>query len=548
MNYTSVPSKHTIFGPCTKQIHFETLPDPCSEECCMGGWDNQLATVDLNAWVLDKEKEIEERGWMVKKDEAFQDIPPYRIFGEEENNTSTIKGNSENPKKGWTILSLFKGGSKPREYKPDPKYGPTQLAVDHHGHGDKGVKLLKLGHDVTVVERFSSLRVTGLQIDLRGHGIEVMKRMGLEQAFRDKSAPEKGLQIVDRSGRRRAYFPANKDKSGKAKQNFTTDFEIMRGDLCRIMYDVTKDRIKYIFGTAVESFKEKENSVEVRFTDGKMDQFDLWVGADGQGSRTRKMMLGPDTADAFYPLNGVYIAYFTIPRPIQEGEEYIATSYIAPGRRGVMTRRQNPHAIQVYLGCTTDSERLKSSRPGDVKEEKSALTEIFQGAGWQTEDILKALPDVDDFYLERLGLVKLPSWFHGRVALVGDAAYCPSANTGMGTTSAIVGAYILAGEISRHCKRSNEEDADGGGHEDTQDGLTTALKAYEQKFKPFMDQVQKGISEDKGWSSISTPFGIAILNCFLGIASFFKMNIGKWFLREDAKGWDLPEYEEMLRD
>jgi 2-polyprenyl-6-methoxyphenol hydroxylase-like FAD-dependent oxidoreductase len=260
------------------------------------------------------------------------------------------------------------------------------------------------------------------------------------------------------------------------------------------------------------------------------------------------MMLGSDTADGFYPLGGggVYIAYFTIPRPIQEGEEYIATAYMAPGKRGVMTRRHSPNEIQVYLGCQ-NSERLKNVRRGDVKEEKKALEEIFQGAGWQIEEMLKSLKDADDFYCERMGVVKLESWFRGRVTLVGDAAYCPSANTGMGTTSGIVGAYILAGEIGRHSGGSNREDADGG--DNINNGLATALKAYEQKFRPFMDQVQKVVLEDSGWSGIwSTAFGIAIINFLMGVASLLSVNIGKYFLKEAVKGWDLPEYEEIRLD
>jgi 2-polyprenyl-6-methoxyphenol hydroxylase-like FAD-dependent oxidoreductase len=430
------------------------------------------------------------------------------------------------------------------------KYIMARMKVLISGGGIAGTALAfwlsKLGHDVTVIERFPSLRATGLQIDLRGHGIEVMRRMGLEKDFRSKLAPEQGLQIVDKSGRRRAYFPAN--RGSKGPQNFTTDFEIMRGDLCRLIYDATKDRAKYVFETSIESFQKKDSSVEVRFADCKTERFDLLVGADGQGSRTRKMMLGSDTADGFYPLGGggVYIAYFTIPKPIQEGEEYVATSYMAPGKRGMMIRRHSPHEIQVYLGCQ-NSERLKNVRRGDVKEEKKALAEIFQGAGWQTEEILKSLKDADDFYYERMGIVKLECWSRGRVTLVGDAAYCPCANTGMGTTSGIVGAYILAGEIGRHCGGSNREDADG--RDDTNDGLTTALKAYERKFRPFMDQVQKGVLEDSGWSGISsTAFGIAIMNCLFGVASLSRVNIGKYFLKEEVKGWDLPEYEEMLRD
>lgn len=402
--------------------------------------------------------------------------------------------------------------------------------------------LSKLGHDVTVIERFPSLRVTGLQIDLRGHGIEVMKRMGLEQAFRSKQAPEQGLQVIDGKGRRWAYFPAN--KSGDGLQSFTSDFEIMRGDLCRIMYSAaTKHGAKYVFGISITNFEEKQNSVEVHFTNGNTENFDLVVGADGVRSRTRKIMLGSDAPDAFHPIGNIYVAYFTVRQPIQKDEEYIATSYTAPGRRAIMTRRHSPDEIQVYLGLNSDSERLKNARPGDVKEEKAALAEIFQGAGWRADEILASLlTDSQDFYCERMGLVKLDSWSQGsRVTLVGDAAYCPSATTGMGTTCGIVGAYILAGEIGRYCNIHKND-------KDKASDLATALEAYEQKFRPFIDQVTQGVSEAT-WNALpSTSFGIAVMNCILGVASLLRLDIiGKWFLRENVKDWDLPDYEEMLQ-
>lgn len=400
--------------------------------------------------------------------------------------------------------------------------------------------LSKLGHDVTVVERFPSLRTSGLQVDLRGHGVEVMKRMGLEQAFRSKSAPELGMQLVDKSGKRRAFFPAN--KSAKGLQSFTSEFEIMRGDLCSLMYDATKHHTKYIFGTLVESFEEKGNSVEIRYADGKTGSFDLWVGADGLWSRTRRMMNGPGVPDTFTPLGDLYTGYFTIARPIQEGEEYVATSYIAPGRRGMMTRRHNEDTLQVYLGCKSGSNQLKAAR-GDTGAEKEILRDIFKGAGWKTEEFTKAMMDADDFYLEHMGIVKIKSWSRGRVALVGDAAYCPSANTGMGTTAGMVGAYILAGEISEHCGLS-----EGG---DNKDGLATALKCYEQKFRPFMDQVTKGLVEGGDpWSRMpSSAFGISVMHSIVALVSFFRLDVvAKYVLREEIQNWELPKYEALLKD
>lgn len=403
--------------------------------------------------------------------------------------------------------------------------------------------LSKQGHKITVVEQFPSLRATGLQIDLRGHGIEVLKHMRLEEAFRAKAAPENGMQIVDKSGRRWGYFPAN--KSGKGLQSFTTEYEIMRGDLCHILYDAAVDNgAEYIFGTSVESFENKQDSVTVRFANGNTGQFDLLVGADGQWSRTRRMILDTDK-DAFYPVEGQYIGYFTIPRPIEKGEEYIATFYVASKRRGIVTRRHSPSAMQVYLLCTNKSTRLKTCR-GNVQEEKQALTEIFKGAGWQTESILESLQTADDFYCERLGLVKLDSWSRNRVVLLGDAAYCPSANTGMGTTSSLVGAYILAGEIGQHCGRSGGNN-DGG--VDGKEPWKTALEGYEDKFRPFMNQVQNGVLEDDGSNGMAeTAFGVVMFNCIMGVASLFRLNVfGKWILKERVRGWELPRYEDMLK-
>ncbi|KAJ6118239.1 Monooxygenase FAD-binding [Penicillium samsonianum] len=424
----------------------------------------------------------------------------------------------------------------------------TQMKILISGAGVTGNALAfwltKLGHNVTIVECFPDLRASGLQIDLRGHGVEVMKRMGLEQAFREKSIPEQGMQMVDKSGRIRAYFPAN--DSSNVKLGFSSDWEIMRGDLCRIMYEITKTRAKYVFGVSIDSFEEEENAVKVQFTDGSTNQFDLVIGADGQGSRTRKLMLGPDAQDPFRPINDTYVGYLIIPWPIKEGEKYIATAYMAPGGRGVMTRRHNDHEIQAYIGARTNSDRLKASLRGDNNERKEALREMLQGAGWQTDEILESLKTADNFYCERIGQVRLDHWSRGRVVLVGDAAYCPSAMTGMGTTSGIVGAYILAGEIGRHCSSAGVDVAVTG----APDSLLAALEAYEQKFHPFITQVQQGVSLDGGrWDGLlSTAFGIAVMNYLLGIASFFRLDRLSRFTSDPAKGWELPEYEELYRN
>ncbi|KAL5001765.1 hypothetical protein BDV10DRAFT_181927 [Aspergillus recurvatus] len=283
--------------------------------------------------------------------------------------------------------------------------------------------LSKLGHNVTVIERAPAPRASGLQVDLRGPGIQVLRRMELEETFRQHAVAEQGLQLVDGKGRRWGYFGAN--RTGQRLQSLTTDFEIMRGDLCRMLVGACGERASFVFGVRVVRVKEVEEGVEVVFSDGRLDRFDLVVGADGVRSRTRRMMLGVEGSEEN-------------PGEIQKGERYDATAFIAPGSRGIMIRRHDPHKVQAYVFCDPrSSERLLNSTRGDIKEEKRVLAEVFRGAGWRCDEILQALVESDDLYCERMSVIRLNEWSRGRIALVGDAAYCPSAMTGMGTPCAL---------------------------------------------------------------------------------------------------------------
>ncbi|PWY86646.1 hypothetical protein BO70DRAFT_422155, partial [Aspergillus heteromorphus CBS 117.55] len=262
---------------------------------------------------------------------------------------------------------------------------------------------------------------TRIKILICGPGITVLRRMGLESLFRAHSVPEQGLRLVDGADRSWGYFPAN--RTGKGRQNFTTDFEIMRGDLCALLVEETKTRgVMYMFGGHA-AVNRKKNGVHSL---------------------------------------GILAGYFTMPRPIQPGEEYTASVFIGTGGCGVMMRRHEAGRVQVYLLCETD-ELGKAAREGIWRQRRK---------GWRRRSaILTGFAETDDFDAERMGVVRVEGWSRGRVVLVGDAAYAPSAQTGMGTSSGMVGAYILAGEIGRSCGQGSNL-ADNG-------DLAMALKMYE---------------------------------------------------------------------
>lgn len=391
-------------------------------------------------------------------------------------------------------------------------------------------------HSITILEKAPSLRETGLQIDLRGPGIEVLKRMGLEKTFRNRLAPEQGVEVVDSRGRKWGWFPARGDKEKNGLQGFTTDWEIMRGDLVRLLREASGDRVLCRFGMTVKGYEEQGDGVEVTFSDGSKERFDLMVGADGVHSHTRRLMLekqGQSFDAALKPTaGGSVIGYYTMPMAMRVGDRYCATVYFATGKRGYMIRRSDAKTVQVYAGGLLDPSLFSDSQRGDIQAEKGAMATFMTDAGWRSDELVAGMLASEDFYCERLAMVQMERWHRGRTVLLGDAAYCPSAVTGMGTTCALVGAYVLAGELV-----GMEENC-----------VEAALGAYETKFAPYMAKVQEGLAEDDGGSLPDGKIGIAVIYALVWVASLLKINVAKYMLKEDIKGWELPNYTRLANN
>ncbi|GAB1318237.1 Oxidoreductase [Madurella fahalii] len=408
--------------------------------------------------------------------------------------------------------------------------------------------------EITIVERHPRLRNSGQQIDLRGQGIDAMRRMGIEPAVRARLVDEPGMQLVNARGERQAYFEAN--KTGKGPQGFTAEWEIMRGDLCDVLYQATKGLpgVKYVFGCSVESFTQKGGGggggggkVHAKFSDGKEEEYDLLVGADGIGSRIRRQMFTDGRPDPLKPL-GMSLAFYTIPP--QEGDDDFATSCHLPGRRLITTRRDRLDCLRVYLMMTGENPELKRAlKHGTIAEQKEAWVNLFKhdmDRSWQMPRFLDGLLNsemANDFYTQELAQVKLDNWSNGNVVLLGDAAFCPSPVTAMGTSVAIVGAYVLAGEIARACLKGAQT-----GQANPAENIPEALAAYEKTLRPFILDVQ---NVPATWISKilmpRTSWGISCLHWVAWLA--IKLRVDKiltWLLPSDDTGtWKVPDYSEL---
>ena len=349
--------------------------------------------------------------------------------------------------------------------------------------------LARHGFDVTVVERVADFREGGQNVDVRGLGREVLRRMGLEQAALDHGTGEEGTAWVDENGRIVAQFLLG----DMGADGMTAEMEILRGDLARLLYDAAREQATFRFGDSVQALEQDDASVTVTFASGRRERYDAVIIAEGVGSTTRDLLFAGENEPRWMDMT---IAYLTIPRAADD--DRLWRWYQAPGRRSVSLRPDTHGTARAML--------MLQKPPGgeqawDAERQKAFLRERFADAGWQAPRILAAMEGAEDFYFEVLRQVRMKRWSNGRIALLGDAAWCPTPLGGIGATLAITGAYALAGELSRT------------------DDVAQGFAAYERYMRPLVDKGQDIRKIVPRLMHPESRLGITILRSVLSLAS-----------------------------
>lgn len=317
--------------------------------------------------------------------------------------------------------------------------------------------MIRLGYDVTIVEAAPELRRGGTPVDIRDRTVDIVREMEILDAIRAESLPPKTTEFRNEDDSMAASIPATDDGSD--------GFEIDRDVLLDILSEKIEGRADIRFGTRVTEIIQTDDDVFVRFSDSQEGRFSLVIGCDGNHSATRKMVFGGE--ERFSHFLGVYFSISIIEdRLIQPAMTQI---FSVPGRTVMLNSYENKSDI--VLCFHTESELDFEHR--NTAEQRRIVMERFKGLGWKTPKLLEKVNKSDDFYFDRLCQIKMPSWSKGRVALVGDAAYCASPAAGMGGSLALIGAAALGKALERHG-----------------DDWAGAFHAYEQGLRPFVEEVQ----------------------------------------------------------
>jgi 2-polyprenyl-6-methoxyphenol hydroxylase-like FAD-dependent oxidoreductase len=339
--------------------------------------------------------------------------------------------------------------------------------------------LNRYGFSVVIAEKASAFREGGQNVDVKGAGQQVIERMGLTAQVEARNTGECGQKWLDAEGKVVAVFP----KGGFG--SLTSDFEILRGDFARVLFDVTRNTSEYRFGRSVERLEEVADGVRATFDDGSTQEFELVICADGMSSSTRSLALAQEARLRYL---GAYMAFFKIPR---RGEDDLWACSVN-GVGGTMINLRPGGEAETTVLVT-----FPASEPDPLalstRSRRGMLRAALEGRGIVAERIAGELDAVQDFYFGPMSQVQASTWSKGRLVLLGDAAYCPTPFTGKGTALALVGAYVLAGEIKR-CSTPGD-----------------AFRAYEDVLRPYAERSQQQLSPRLvRLMHVKTPFGIAI--------------------------------------
>ncbi|MBO0678721.1 FAD-dependent monooxygenase [Mycolicibacterium sp. S2-37] len=291
------------------------------------------------------------------------------------------------------------------------------------------------GWRTTVVERFPQRRDEGQNVDIRGAAREVVRRMGIEADVRAANTGEIGTRFVTADGSAAASFPVG---SACGNDGPTAELEILRGELSRILIDRTAAGTDYRFDSRIMAVSNHDGHVTVELEDGSALDADLLVIAEGLHSRSRRFVTSAEVRDL-----GMYLAYVTLPG--SGGDDQWWNWQHATRSRSVHLRPDNLGTTRAVLTFMSDVRGLAAITPAD---QIAILRSTFADVGGAAPRVLDELEAGAPMYFSAVGQVHPSSWSRGRITLLGDAAFCNATFGGAGTSLALIGAYVLAGELS----------------------------------------------------------------------------------------------------
>lgn len=332
-------------------------------------------------------------------------------------------------------------------------------------------RLTEVGWDVTVIERSAERRTGGYFIALFGTGKASAERTGILDRVPTRTGPEAKTWQVARNGRRTPGMGfANIPDAPRV---------LLRGDIEEALYAVLPEAVEVRYGTVPATITQDPDGVDVtlRSTTGGTEaheRFDLVIGADGVRSTVRRLVFGPDAN--FVDQTGFMIAATLLDRPVTGYGTNEGAVLAEPGRSAWVFPFDNrpPSILFTYR---TDDIDTEFARPA-IDSIRAAYGPDAPGP--LLDELFDRFEAAEDYLFDSAQQVRMRQWHHGRVGLIGDAAWCMTLYSGLGASSGIAGGELLGTMLERH-------DHD----------IPAALAAWNDRLHPYVDYQHRHIATNR---------------------------------------------------
>ncbi|RKO72081.1 FAD-binding protein [Sphingobacterium puteale] len=317
--------------------------------------------------------------------------------------------------------------------------------------------LAKQGHNITVIDRSPSFSKAGFLISLKSFGVKIMDELGLTQNLQAESSPSETVHFVETNEQ-----IIQSIEYDKMHENIERSVLITRGGLHYVLYEAIKNDVNIFFDTTISQLEDKSDKTKVTLSNGSSIDVDLVIVSEGLRSPTRERYF------TNYQLEDFNTLYVGGKLKQNHGKQVgVFKVYIDVNKMlSIYPIAEEEIAIQCYIRSSEDIGYIKNNA-------SSILKGTFADYNPEVKQLLENFLDDGLFFMDKMGMVNAPNLRNGRLVLLGDAGYCPTALSGMGASLSIYGAKALAHYIAEY-----------------PDDILTACDSYNTLMQPIVEKFQ----------------------------------------------------------
>jgi 2-polyprenyl-6-methoxyphenol hydroxylase-like FAD-dependent oxidoreductase len=322
--------------------------------------------------------------------------------------------------------------------------GPSGLA--------SAIALRRVGIPAEIFEQSPRHQAYGGGFTIRSNTVKMLLRLGVGQQLLEKGVEYRWFDYYSASGRLLNRLPEGEVADAWG----TPSIGALRSDLyTALMTEVDEDAVH--LGAQFVGAEQDEEGVTARFADGREERGALLLGCDGMHSAVRQHVL-----EGAEPIYAGFICWRNTivqePAIVPKGEVRL---YLGAGKAIVMFPCSER---QLSMDCFVRGPAGGTDPPGRVKETLLSTFSDF------SDTVQRGLEATEESHFSRGDLYQRdpgPTWFKGRIVLLGDSIHPTTPFVGQGAGAAMEDGIVLAKELAL---------TRGLGHGDD---VRAALTAYE---------------------------------------------------------------------